>query len=58
MVPVVDLRYMLEGHCLFACPSPLRLVRGELTVVISSIFGTEHGEYQSTALIYQPFVLV
>ena len=58
MVSVVDLRYMLEDHCLPACPSPLRSVRWGPSVVISSIFGTEDGEYQSTAFTYQSFIFV
>ena len=37
MVSVVDLRYMLEDHCLSACPSLLRSVRWGPTVVISTL---------------------
>ena len=58
MISVVDLRYMLEDHCLSACPSPVRSARWGQPVMISSIFGTHDGEYQSTALIYHFLILV
>ena len=57
MVSIVDLRYMLEYHCLSARPS-LYSVHWGPTVVISNIFRTQDGDYQSTTIIYRSFILV